>query len=205
MSVIFVFATGFILAMGFGPIFFSIVQGSIEKGWKFGASIALGTCSSDLLMAFGVFILFKNQKAIEVSPSLKLLGGLILFLFGIYQFKKKKEDTTDVLKKETHKIKYFIKGAFLNLGNPINYVNWFTITLVLRSFKLGRELEMIHLAGIIAVIFTIQLSISILLARFQDRFTPKFILRMRIVVGVIFIVAAIKLISMVPLSFYHWQ
>lgn len=188
--------------MGFGPIFFSIVQSSIEKGWRYGVAIALGTCTSDLFMSFGVFILFKNQKEIIVSPGLKLLGGLVLLIFGMYQFKRKKEAGRNELEKETHKIKYFIKGAFLNLGNPINYVNWFTIILVLRSFKMSREIELIHLTGIILVIFLVDLTLSVSLAKFKERFTPFFIRRLRQVVGIIFVLAALKLISMVPLSFF---
>lgn len=192
--------TGTILALGFGPVFFSILQSSIEKGWSYGLLLATGTCSSDLILAFGTYFIFQGQSEINLPPLFRVLGALVLATFGIFQWVRKPTRIKQKTEKVSNRITYFFKGIMLNLGNPLNILTWFTITLVLRSFKLSQKLEVIHILGIIAVVFTIEFLLAFGTSKFKDRFTPLHIRRLRIFMGFIFLAAAIKLLSTVSLQ-----
>ncbi|MGK0139734.1 MAG: L-lysine exporter family protein LysE/ArgO, partial [Algoriphagus sp.] len=96
-SILFILITGFFMGFGFGPVFFSILQSSLEKGWKSGVIIAFGTGLSETIIATIVFRIFYNQTIPEISYPLKMVGAVSLLIMAALQWRKKEEKQENIL------------------------------------------------------------------------------------------------------------
>src|SRR6185436_10986889 len=89
---------GLIFIVSFGPIFFAIIETSINRGFWAAASMATGTMLSDvfyIMVAFlGVNTFFENTR---FKFWLGIGGGILLLIFGIiYLFKKPKIEKVEL-------------------------------------------------------------------------------------------------------------
>ena len=77
--------SGIVLALLVGPVFFTIIQTSIERGFKSGVWVAFGVALSDTIYITlsyqGLSQLF-HEKQFQIY--LGYVGGSILLCFGIY-------------------------------------------------------------------------------------------------------------------------
>ena len=81
---------GLLLCVLIGPVFFALIQNSIEKGFKAGFFMAIGIAVSDafyiLVTYLGISQLTNNE---QFNMWLGGLGGVIMLGFGIfYMFKR---------------------------------------------------------------------------------------------------------------------
>ncbi len=123
---------GLLVAISLGPAFFAIIQTGINKGFKYGALLALGVFISDFVLVSISYLIgasiFDNPKS---KVFVGLIGGIILIIFGSVSWAKK----PDILKRRSVKFKteirdprlvsYPIKGFFLNIANPFLFFFWF--------------------------------------------------------------------------------
>src|SRR5882724_4075100 len=76
---------GILLAFLVGPVFFTIIQTSVEKGLWNGALVAIGVSLSDILYVticyYGLFQ-FLNDPGSKICMA--YIGGAILIIFGLY-------------------------------------------------------------------------------------------------------------------------
>jgi threonine/homoserine/homoserine lactone efflux protein len=118
---------GLLLTILIGPVFFSLLQTSIEKGFKSGVSMAIGISLSDALCILIVYLgvsPFLNSEKFKLG--LGIAGGFIMFTFGLYSILK------PVPHKSAHKrirgknnvIKQILKGIMLNGINPFVLIFW---------------------------------------------------------------------------------
>lgn len=121
-------AFGSILAFAMGPVFFSLIQTSLEKGFHSGIFMAVGISLSDLTY---VTLTYIGVSKLANSPEFKyytgLIGGIILVLFGIVSFFRKPGG------RRTEPRKYgpgrgilrpLIKGFLVNGINPFVLIFW---------------------------------------------------------------------------------
>jgi threonine/homoserine/homoserine lactone efflux protein len=85
---------GFFLSFVLGPVFFVLIETSITKGFRAAISLDLGVILADVF--FIVFCYYTSKQLVDNinnQPGLFVLGGSILFLYGvyIYLFKEKKK------------------------------------------------------------------------------------------------------------------
>ena len=77
--------SGVVLAILVGPVFFTILQTSIERGFGSGVLVAVGVALSDtmyiILSYLGLSQIFDSQSA---QLYLGYIGGFILLCFGLY-------------------------------------------------------------------------------------------------------------------------
>ncbi|HOY33195.1 MAG TPA: LysE family transporter [Bacteroidales bacterium] len=134
------FILGLTLAVVIGPAFFTLLQTSIYRGFRYGLYLALGIMLSDFTLIFlsflGISQLISSDK---YSTLFGIIGGLILLGYGIYVFRKKTGTfETDIHDLDKNKNKtyydppsksylYIIKGYFLNLINPFLLIFWMGI------------------------------------------------------------------------------
>lgn len=118
------------LSFLFGPAFFTLLQTSLEKGFKSAFWIACGIFLCDSLL---VLISFLGASRLFADPSagkfIGIVGGSVLILMGIYTFRKKavirkSVDKTDGMKLSSPGM-YFLKGFFMNMVNPGTWIFWF--------------------------------------------------------------------------------
>lgn len=117
---------GLILAAFVGPVFFLLIQTSINAGIKAAMQLQAGIILSDafcILLAYSGLAQFINDP--DVEKYLGLGGGLVLIVFGAapFFFKIKKEDlASEISQTKVHNL--IIKGFLLNSSNPSVFIFW---------------------------------------------------------------------------------
>src|SRR5690349_5827167 len=76
---------GLLLAVLVGPVFFTLIQTSIERGFKSGVYVAIGISISDALC---IAIAYLGISNLLTDPNFRIylsyFGGAILLCFGLY-------------------------------------------------------------------------------------------------------------------------
>lgn len=122
---------GLTLAVLLGPALFSLLQTSIHRGVKSGLFLALGIFISDLTVVALAYLGFLQVISQKGNNSLiaGILGGIILIIFGIFNFRRMvtAEEKEDSLKlRGPGFMTFLLKGYFLNLLNPFVWIIWLT-------------------------------------------------------------------------------
>lgn len=118
---------GLILSLLTGPVFFALIQTSIEKGFKAGASLASGVFLSDL---FYILIIYYGAKNVVIEEKYSIIlgwvGGGFLIGIGIYYLLKKATEPKLEIEKIRHS-GYLLKGFLMNTLNPFVILYWIGI------------------------------------------------------------------------------
>ncbi len=118
---------GLILSLLTGPVFFALIQTSIEKGFKAGASLASGVFLSDL---FYILIIYYGAKNVVIEEKYSIIlgwvGGGFLIGIGIYYLLKKAIEPKLEIEKIRHS-GYLLKGFLMNTLNPFVIIYWIGI------------------------------------------------------------------------------
>ena len=78
---------GFVLAFALGPVFFTLIETAISKGFKAALFFNIGAFTADIL--FIVFVYFSTEKILEKlqnDPNLIIFGGAILVIYGLISY-----------------------------------------------------------------------------------------------------------------------
>lgn len=119
---------GIITAFSFGPIFFTIIETSVTKGYKWAISIAVGVLLSDTIIITASFLslgqLIQNDI---VNKAVGAVGGILLIGFGIYHLLKPVPPPKTVDMSASSHLTYLIytiKGLVINTVNPFVFIYW---------------------------------------------------------------------------------
>ena len=89
---------GIVLSFTIGPVFFTILEISVSKGFKAAVFFNIGVVFSEVVFFAVAYASTSNLlNSIQKNPSWKILGGVLLAfyagitLLGMYQNKEKKE------------------------------------------------------------------------------------------------------------------
>lgn len=139
---------GLSLTILIGPVFFAIVQSSLETGKRAGIFVGTGIWISDFLFIVCTYFGIAQVKELTDWQNFELvtgiIGGIILMAFGINIFFTK-VNTLALGNTETSirfsPIKYFLKGFFINTVNPFTVIFWIGIstTVLIDSSFSGKE------------------------------------------------------------------
>lgn len=137
---------GLVLAFLIGPVFFAIIQTSIEKGFWKGVIVALGVSASDILC---VLISYFGLAQLITEPRFRIqlayVGGIILLGFGLYYLLikgRKKLATGREMDTNKPHYRYFLKGFVINGFSPSVLMFWIgTLSLVSIDFGYTRGSE----------------------------------------------------------------
>ena len=145
------------LVVNMGPAFITLVQTSLHRGFKSAAWFATGVILNDA-MVITICILASVQIVMKSSKEAALAcigAGIILFLFGLFTFRKKVEDrkereeyiekrANEVLKKQEDKPAWFVflaKGFVLNILNPFVWIFWFSAVAMVAGNMGGNKVS----------------------------------------------------------------
>jgi threonine/homoserine/homoserine lactone efflux protein len=123
------FITGLWLSMSFGPVFFILIQTSLDKGIKNALLFDSGVFLSDIfyiIIAYlGASIVFENAS---FEKWVAIIGGIILVFFGFIPFlsSKKQSIPRDEIQQVTKAgaTGLIFKGFFINFLNPAILFIW---------------------------------------------------------------------------------
>jgi L-lysine exporter family protein LysE/ArgO len=185
---------GILLSLGFGSVFFALIQTSIENGFKNAVKIALGVCFGDFLLILaaimGSNLIPENDKVLNW---IKFFGAILLLSIAISQFKPSKISTKIKEYKFLKFLYFFLKGLLLNVLNPINFVSWLVYASALKSYGYSKELQIYALVTTVITIFVSESAIALFAYKIKNYLSEKSILKLKTITGVIFLVLSAKL------------
>ncbi|WP_316841655.1 LysE family translocator [Pedobacter gandavensis] len=189
-----------------GPVFFSMIKTSIEKGFKAGFSLAVGVIFSDIIfITLTIFSAqFVDYKS-EYFQYIGIVGGLFLFGIGLYYLFNKVKVSYDV--GEIAKIKkrgYILKGFLMCLLSPTTLMFWIMVGGII-SVQL--HLTMAEKVVFFIVAMATQLTVdgvkTYYAAKLRYRIKEKTIQNLNRVAGAVIIIFAIRLFIEVLLKHYN--
>ncbi len=201
---------GISLAFMIGPVFFVLLHTSIVKGVRAAIVFNLGVVFGDIvfiLMAyFGSHQLLERLKD---DPNLFLLGGMILFVYGLTMYIKKAtiivQDEDLVIPESTNYYRLFVKGFLLNFINIGVLAFWL---LLLVGFGSNLEMEERRIfnffLAILITYFIVDLGKIILAKQLQKKLTPTIIYKIKKGMGLLLMFFGLLMISkgLLPKDFF---
>lgn len=192
--------SGIVLAFLIGPVFFTIIQTSIEKGFRCGMLVAIGVSLSD---AFYITIVYLGITHIIENEAFRAYfgyaGGLILAGFGMYYLliKSRRLVLFDFEpEKVTGVFRYIAKGFIINGMSPMVLIFWIgTVGVAAAKFGYHEPSEAIlFFSAIVSTVFLTDVLKAKLADKLRHLLTPRFIRLMNIILGVVLVVFAGRLI-----------
>jgi len=193
---------GVVLTFLIGPVFFTIIQTSVEKGFRNGVLVSLGVSLSDVLyVAICYFGLVQFINDPDFRFYLAYAGGGILVLFGLYHLfiksRRKMTATLDVAsekKKKTYR--YFIKGFIINGMSPMVLIFWVgAISIASLDFGYTKGFEFfIFFATVLGTVLSTDILKAFLADKLRTLVTHRFMVIINIVVGICLIIFGVRLI-----------
>lgn len=191
---------GVVLAFLVGPVFFTIIQVSIENGFWNGLMVTLGVSVSDtiyvLICYFGLVQLINDP---QFRMWMAYVGGTILILFGAYQvLVKSRKKASAEFKQEEKKpfYRYFLKGFIINGLSPSVFIFWVgTISLASIDFGYLKGSQFfIFFSALLGTVLVTDILKAYLAGKLRTLVTPRFLMIMNIVLGTVLIILGTRLI-----------
>jgi threonine/homoserine/homoserine lactone efflux protein len=192
--------SGIVLALLIGPVFFTIIQTSIERGFGSGALVAIGVSLSDAfyitLTYLGIYQIFDNG---DVRSYLAYFGGIVLLIFGIYYLFVKSRRLYQLDRQQLridNPWKLIGKGFIINGLSPMVLIFWLG-TVGVATTKLGYSTPMKAVpffAAIVSTVFVTDLIKAKLADKLRRLMTQKFIRNLNIVLGLVLLIFGCRLI-----------
>lgn len=188
-----------------GPVFFSMIKTSIEKGFKAGFSLAVGVIFSDIIfITLTIFSAqFVDYKS-EYFQYIGIVGGLFLFGIGLYYLFNKVKVSYDISEiAKVRKRGYILKGFLMCLLSPTTLMFWVMVGGII-SVQLHYTMAEKIVFFIIAM--ATQLSVdgikTYYAAKLRYRIKEKTIQNLNRIAGAVVIIFAIRLFVEVILKHY---
>jgi threonine/homoserine/homoserine lactone efflux protein len=184
---------GLTFAVLLGPAFFSLIQTSIQRGFRSGFFLAVGIFISDfsaLLLAY-----FGATQFLGKDPRqnfiFSIIGGIILIIFGTFTFIRK-VSTQQQIKggNENNGVSkpyvYIIKGFLLNAANPGMWFIWITVVVsISANFGVNNRAIYIFLGGVLGTIFVTDIFKCFISHQIKHLINDKVLTWMNRIVGVV--------------------
>jgi threonine/homoserine/homoserine lactone efflux protein len=191
--------SGLFLALLIGPVFFTIIQTSIEKGFRSGVFVAIGVSLSDAfyitLSYLGIYQIFNNEDVLEY---LAYCGGGVLLVFGFYYvfIKNRKMSRVGEEVRTTSPMRLAAKGFIINGLTPMVLLFWIgTVSFATTEFGYSTPGKAIpYFAAIVVTVFSTDLLKAKLADRLRAVLTQRFIRILNIVLGIVMIIFGTRLI-----------
>ncbi len=184
--------TGIALCLTFGTVFFSLIQNSVDNGFRTGVKIALGVFVSDIIFVFCAIFGTTFLPDISNFQHWIAAGGIVfLLILGVNNFINGQPNIAYPKTRFGNLLYYFTTGFLLNALNPVNFITWVTIATYIRSnlhYHMG-QVTVFFTASVIAV-FLVECAIAFYANKLKRFFTPKVVLIFNRVTGIVFILIA---------------
>jgi threonine/homoserine/homoserine lactone efflux protein len=191
---------GITLAFLIGPVFFTIIQTSIERGFTSGIFVAIGVSLSDIfyicISYLGLLQFLDNGNS---KIFLAYVGGAVLLLFGFYYiFIKSKRLINFDLKTISYSSpgKLILKGFVINGLSPMVLFFWIAMVSVATTqygYNTLNEIG-IYFTSIVVTVFTTDLIKARLADKLRALITQRFVRILNIVLGLALVGFGFRLI-----------
>ena len=181
---------GIALAFMIGPVFFVLLETSVTKGFRAAVVFDLGVILAHVIFVF--FAYYGSRTLLEKikdDPRLFVLGGGILFVYGLFTFyKRRKPIITDedlVVVERNNYLSLFIKGFFLNFINIGVLAFWLGMVVVISpNLEMNDSRILNYFTSIIAAYFLTDLLKILLAKQLKNKLTPNVIRKIKRGMGI---------------------
>lgn len=190
---------GLLLSAIVGPVFFTLIQNSMEHGFRYAAALAFGILVSDsiyvILTFFGIKFLADTTY---FEMALGYVGGTILVGFGISTLLRKQMSRPNtggfeitIQRKRTA----FAKGFGVNGVNPFVLLFWISIASLvsLKAEWTGGQI-INYYSGILITVFAIDLLKAFMAKQLSHLMTPRLMWLLKKSVGLVMIFFGLRMI-----------
>ena len=175
---------GFILAFAIGPIFFTLIETSITKGFKAGLFFDLGALSADVVfIIIAYFSTSKILKHVKDDPGLLVFGGVILIAYGVISYIRTSKNFIKIVR-EHYAVSVkknlgglFLKGFLLNLVNFGVLSGWVLTIIAANALTSSENGVLLFLATVLAVFFCVDLLKIAAAKKLKNKLTPRVIIK----------------------------
>ena len=191
---------GIVLAFLVGPVFFAILQTSVEQGFWRGVLVAFGVSISDILY---VTICYFGMAQVVANSKLQIYmaygGGAILIGFGFYHLliksRAKPVDPAAPVK-ERHFTRYVLKGFIINGMTPMVLLFWIgTVSLATLNFGYKDAGAFVLFFGfLLGTVLVTDIMKAYLADKLRKLLTPRSLKIMNVILGLVLIFFGFRLI-----------
>lgn len=191
--------SGLVLAVLIGPVFFTLIQTSIERGFKSGVYVAIGISISDALCIAIAYLGISLINSPDFRIYLSYFGGAILLGFGIYYlFIKSRKPVIYNPEhiEERNAFKLMAKGFVINGFNPMVLFFWIG-TIGVATVELGyttHGMATIFFCSIVTTVFITDVIKAKLSDKLRVLLTARTMKIMNLLVGLVMFGFGLKLI-----------
>ena len=194
---------GIILAFTVGPVFFTILEISVSKGFKAAVFFNIGVVFSEIVFfAIAYASTSSLLESIQENPSWKILGGVLLSfyagitLLGMYQNKADEgQYSFDPGSDSPNVIKNMVRGFLLNIINFAVLVFWILIVANYGPGFQDTEYKMfLFFLTIVGTYFLIDLGKIYLAQQLKSSLTRSVVTKIKIAVNSVILIIGIVLI-----------
>jgi threonine/homoserine/homoserine lactone efflux protein len=189
------------LAFMIGPVFFVLLETSATKGFRAALIFDLGVILADVVFVY--FAYYGSRTLLEKikdDPRLFILGGGILFIYGLFTFYKRRKSIIteqDLVIVEKHNyINLFLKGFFLNFINIGVLAFWLGMIVVISPNLEMNDMRIFKYFSTIIIAYLLTDLIKILLAKqLKSKLTPSVIRKIKRGMGIALMIFGLVLAS----------
>lgn len=199
------FLFGLLLCVLIGPVFFALIQNSIEKGFWSGFFMAIGIALSD---SFYIVVTYLGISQFVENPKFNMwlggVGGVIMLIFGvIYLFKPvPKKGLKQLHQEDTKWFQQIVKGFLLNGINPFVLLFWLgIISKVTLDFEYNNNQAITFFVVLITTVFLVDVLKSYFATKLSQIVTPRFMKIMNRVVGIALLLFSLRLFNFVLVAY----
>ncbi len=167
-----------------GPVFFTLIETSITKGFKAGLFFDLGAITADII--FIVIALYGTSKILEKvrdDPGLLIFGGVILVAYGVISYIRTAKSFIKIVREHyAVNVKKDLGGLFLK-GFLLNFVNfgvlagWIATIIMANAFTNSDRGVLLFLATVLISFFLTDLLKISLAKKLKNHLTPRFVFK----------------------------
>jgi L-lysine exporter family protein LysE/ArgO len=187
--------TGIALCLTFGTVFFSLVQNSVDNGYRTGMKIAFGVFVGDVIFVF--FAIFGTALLPDIPGFKKWMAGagvIFLIVLGLSNLIKGQPKIAYPKTRFGNFLYYFTTGFLLNALNPVNFISWVTIASYIRTnLHYNIDQVLIFFGASVIAVFLVECGIAVFAHKLKRVFTPKVVTIFNKVTGVVFILIACQI------------
>ncbi|MCY7351904.1 MAG: LysE family transporter [Cytophagaceae bacterium] len=185
------FSSGTVMCLTLGTVFFSLIQNSVDNGYRSGVKVSIGVIVSDsLFIFFAVFGTSFLPQFQHFDTYLRCFSALLLLLMGAQSVFRQAPRIAYPKTRFGNFVYYFGTGFLLNALNPANFVIWVSVSAYLNGvMRYSLALNAWYFGASLVAIFATQVFISVFAHRLKQYFNERILTFINKLSGSVFMLA----------------
>ncbi len=192
---------GFLLAFAVGPVFFTLIETSITKGFRAGIAFDLGAIVADIIfILIAYFSTSKILDRVKDDPGLLIFGGAILIVYGVISYIRTAKSFIKIAREHyAVNVKKNLGGLFLK-GFLLNFVNfgvlagWIGTIIMANALTTSKNGVFFFLSTVMITFILTDLLKITLAKKLKSKMTPRFIFKTKKWVSILIICFGVLLL-----------